>query len=129
MEIKGCILVAEDIEFHPLRRSHSIKSVLNLVEVKLFPAAIVTDVLIKLILPKDFNSAEAVVEVHSPDKIVAFRSSFIDVKNFRPDGAVPGMEACLNSRFAAVEEGSYTYRLLIDEKVFYEYPLYIYSSD
>jgi hypothetical protein len=129
MEIKANIIVGKEIKFDPYQGSHSINSVLNSLQVPLFPSAIITNVMIKMLLPTNDYLGSVHMDVVAPDQIIVTSCAEIDIKNYRSAASIPGMDACIQLRFAVTEEGNYFYRLMAYDKVITEYPLFISLSE
>lgn len=126
MELKGSLIIAEKMDYNPILKRHSISNILNSIEVPVLPSALITDVLVKFILPNTDYFEEAYVEVRAPDQEIVFKSNIIEIQNYRPLDVTPGMDANFNARFAVLEEGNYIYKLHAKEKLLFEYPLYVF---
>ncbi|WP_410770747.1 hypothetical protein [Fontibacillus sp. BL9] len=130
MSISASMLVADRINFDSFNYTHSIGRVLNRLEIPSFPNAVVTDVYLKIRLPNPAFMETAQILVYAPDQMLEVESPIIEIKNYRPYKEFPGMDASMNVRFAAVEEGSYIYRLVIGQNlIVIDYPLYIHASE
>ncbi|WP_156159988.1 hypothetical protein [Paenibacillus sp. E194] len=124
------ILVAEKINYDHKTKKHSLNNVVNSIQVNIFPSVIITDVHLKFLLPSsEFNTSYKLV-VYAPDHVVVFSSLIIEVKNYRLNCMMPGMDAAVNVKFAVTEEGTYRYCLLDENNIIIsEYPLYISLSE
>lgn len=124
------ILVAEKIIYDHKTKRHSLNNVVNSIQVNMFPSVIITDVHLKFLLPSlEFNTTYKLV-VYAPDHVVVFSSLIIEVKNYRLNCMMPGMDAAVNVKFAVTEEGTYRYCLLDENNnIISEYPLYVSLSE
>lgn len=126
--MKAQLIAAEKIEFDAFRNQHSLANVLNSMTVPLFPAAVITDVLVKINFESRDYTTEAEFTVVSPEgKIVCSKSS-LPIKNLRTEKEVPGIDLAFNARFPVVEKGNYYYKLVVNNQLLCEYPVYIYSK-
>ncbi|GFN31174.1 hypothetical protein [Paenibacillus xylaniclasticus] len=126
MSIKASLLVAEEITFDPENRCHSVRNVLNGIAVTMFPTAMITDILIKFMFSDMNYNNTGSIHVYAPDGILIVNSPILEIRNYRSQVAVPGMEARVQMRYAVTEEGTYFYKLMVDQSVIAEYPLYVH---
>lgn len=119
-ELVGQLVVAEQVQFNSKDKFHNVHHVYNHVTVPIFPAAVVTEVLVKLLFPE---SMKGDVEHRSPAVVVRNASGKIlsyvglqPIMNFRPAGRIPGIDMLGHVRFPVIEEGVYEYSLELDDR-------------
>ncbi|PWW04730.1 hypothetical protein DFQ01_10611 [Paenibacillus cellulosilyticus] len=119
-DVVGQLVVAEQVQFNIKEKFHNVHHVYNHVNVPTFPAAVVTEVLVKLLFPE---SKSGEVEHRSPAVVVRNVSGKIlsyvplqPILNMRPAGRIPGIDMIGHIRFPVIEEGIYEYALEIEDR-------------
>lgn len=119
-DVVGQLVVAEQVQFNTKEKFHNVHHVYNHVTVPIFPAAVVTEVLVKLLFPESKISE---VEHRSPAVVVRNTSgkilSYIGLQpilNMRPAGRIPGIDMFGHVRFPVIEEGVYEYSLELEDR-------------
>ncbi|MCR8979766.1 hypothetical protein [Brevibacillus laterosporus] len=114
------MIIAEKVHFSEYEKAHSIEKVLNAITVPILPAAVKTDVLVKVFLKEDTPALQSSIQVLDQEDRLLCNEELPPLKNFRKEGMVPGIDMFVNIRFPVVEEGVYTYRLYIDNELMAE---------
>lgn len=109
------MLIAKEIEFNQDEKYHNIFEVLNRVYVPTLPAVVITDVLVKILVPIDKVDELTGIEpeIHIFDKDDRLISNFFlpSFENLRTSENLPGIDIQTNIRFPVKVEGIYEYRL------------------
>ncbi|WP_081476685.1 hypothetical protein [Brevibacillus laterosporus] len=114
------MIIAEKVHFHEYEKMHSVEKVLNAITVPILPAAVITDVLVKVFFEEDTPPLQPSIQVLDQENRLVCHEELPPLKNFRKEGMVPGIDIRVNIRFPVVEEGVYTYRLYIDNELMTE---------
>ncbi|AHN23689.1 hypothetical protein [Lysinibacillus varians] len=127
MNIKCQILVAENIEFDPIGKQHTIFNVLNRMSVPTIPAAAVTNVYFKYLFNEDLelNSCVCSVKVLDPLDELVYEAMLPELKNFRIKEMFPGIDGMVEIRFPVLISGNYKYIIYANNEEIFRYPLYI----
>ncbi|MBD3919296.1 hypothetical protein H8B09_11070 [Paenibacillus sp. PR3] len=119
-EVVGQLVIAEQVQFNSKEKFHNVHHAYNHVTVPIFPAAVVTEVLVKVLFPESMkgdveNRSPAVVVRNASGKILSY-VGLQPILNMRPPGRVPGIDMIGHVRFPVIEEGVYEYSLEIEER-------------
>lgn len=128
--LRGCLLVADGVEFDKNKKCFSVSHILNAVTVQLFPAAIVTNLLVKLYVPSVDSVHKLDIEVKDAKDKLVFYESIGEVKNVRTNtenGEWPGIDTSVKCRFPVTSQGTHTFNLYADKKLLSSYPLFVHS--
>ncbi|EON73764.1 hypothetical protein [Lysinibacillus sphaericus] len=127
MGINCQILVAENIEFDPIGKQHTIFNVLNRMSVPIFPTAAITNVYFKYLFNEELelNSYVCSVKVLDPLDEIVYEAMLPELKNFRIKEMVPGIDGMVQIRFTALISGNYKYIIYANNEEICRYPLYI----
>jgi|GEM_PF-2531148 hypothetical protein len=118
-EVAGQLIVAEQVQFNNKEKYHNVHHVYNHVTVPIYPAAVVTEVLVKLLFPESMigeveHRTPAVVVRNASGKILSY-VALQPVLNMRPAGRIPGIDMFGHVRFPVIEEGVYEYSLELED--------------
>lgn len=119
-DVTGQLVIAEQVQFNSKEKFHNVHHVYNHVTVPIFPAAVVTEVLVKLLFPESMKGdvehrTPAVVVRNSSGKILSY-VALQPILNMRPSGRIPGIDMIGHVRFPVIEEGIYEYALELEDR-------------
>lgn len=127
MDINCQILVAENIEFDPIGKQHTIFKVLNRMSLPTFPTVAITNVYFKYLFNEELalNSYVCSVKVLDPLDEIVYEAMLPELKNFRSKEMLPGIDGMVEIRFPVTISGNYKYVICANNEEICKYPLYI----
>jgi len=127
MNINCQILVAENVEFNPTIKKHSIYNILNKIEVPIFPSAIVTHVYFKYYFQSglDFDNVICHIKIIDPSNETIYEAILPELINLRHPEMTPGIDGVVELRFPVYMEGNYEYAIYANDKKISSYPVYL----
>ncbi|MGE7091121.1 hypothetical protein ACQKII_06590 [Lysinibacillus sp. NPDC048646] len=127
MDINCQILVAENIEFDPIVKQHTIFNVLNRMSVPTFPTVAITNVYFKYLFNEDIelDSCVGSVKVLDPLDEIVYEAMLPELKNFRIKEMFPGIDGMVEIRFPVHISGNYKYIIYANNEELCRYPLFI----
>ncbi|MGW9128330.1 hypothetical protein ACWGPW_25475 [Paenibacillus chitinolyticus] len=123
--LTGQLLVARTVEYDAENKTFSVTGTMNFYSVEVFPSVVITDVLIKILFPNYINEKDAYIEILDKQMNVITLFTLPKIINMRDEKMTPGLDTFINIRFPVTEEGEYIYRLRINGKKVFDYPLFI----
>ncbi len=127
MNINCQILVAENVEFNPTIKKHSIYNILNKIEVPTFPSAIVTQVYFKYNFQTELNLESIIchIKIFDPANEAIYEAILPELINLRGPEMIPGIDGVVELRFPVYMEGIYEYCIYANDKKICSYPVYL----
>lgn len=131
--ITGSLIVANEVVFNDIEKYHSVVKVLNQVDVPTLPAAIATEILVKLLIPFEkvdfYSDLEPEIHVINESGKLITNTFFPFIANMRRPKSIPGIDMYGIIRFPVVEEGVYEYQLLVGNEHLTSYYISVYSTE
>jgi len=132
-DITGSLVVANEVVFNQFEKYHSINQVLNQVYVPTLPAAVITDVLTKILIPSekmgDYSNVEPEIHVIDSNKELITHTFLPEITNMRKAHNIPGIDIHSSIRFPVVKEGIIEYILYVKGKILSRYFVSVYCTD
>ncbi|MEY8741546.1 hypothetical protein AB9M62_18885 [Bacillales bacterium AN1005] len=127
MNINCQILVAENVEFNPITKKHSIFTILNRLEVPVFPSAIITQVYFKYNFESELDLDNIIchIKVFDPANEPIYEAILPELINLRGPEMKPGIDGVIELRFPVYTEGNYEYSIYANDTKLCSYPVYI----
>lgn len=132
-DIIANIVISKKIEFNRDEKYHNIFQVVNQVFVPILPAVVITDVLVKILIPVSHMDDLAGIEpeIHILDKDNKLINNYFlpPLENLRMPDNIPGIDIQTNIRFPVKVEGIYEYKLFVGESFQCSNYISVYSSE
>jgi len=119
------IIVAKNVVFHEVLKTHSIDKVVNYLETPIFPSAVISEVFVKIFFEDILAGSSTRFQVEDSIGNVLYFTELPQLKNMRDSNMFPGLDTSLIARYAVISEGIYWYKLYIEDDLVVKYPITI----